>query len=183
MIIEQHVKVVGIKTALPLCTVPCRKGTAVRSGQVFASRVQQQLNSADSGTTHVDAASKSAALQEAAMHAAADRMQQLGLEVYWQPFSSGSGANGAPHSIGIRGVRPIDDAIGSAGAATGRGSGDRGADSRGCRNLHGVLRSPRGDGKEGLLLATPLALAAPPDPRPGKSPSAPGVAARQMAAV
>jgi hypothetical protein len=32
-----------------------------------------------------------------------------------------------------------------------------------CTNLHAVLRSPRGDGKEALLLVTPLGLPSPQD--------------------
>ena len=39
-----------------------------------------------------------------------------------------------------------------------------------CRTVWGVLRAPRGDGKESLLLATPLGLASSASVRPGACP-------------
>lgn len=146
----------------------------MRSGQAFASQLLQQLHKIISRGTRDSTASQSVALQATAMRAVVDRMQQLGLEVYWQPFSSGSGASGARRSAKDKWAMPDGNVTGKGDKAAGRDTGTDGISSGGvtdageCANLHGVLRSPRGDGKEGLVLATPLALAAPSDDRPGE---------------
>lgn len=45
-----------------------------------------------------------------------------------------------------------------------------GCRASGCRSVWGWLRAPRGDGKESLLLATPLGLASSASVRPGACP-------------
>lgn len=54
---------------------------------------------------------------------------------------------------------------------------------RQCRSLHGILRSPRGDGTEGLLLATPFALRASATGHPGFTQSRGGAASAAAVAA
>lgn len=153
----------------------------MRSGQQFASRLLQQLSAASKQTTRKDVASTSELLQSTAMRAAEARMQRLGLEVYWQPFDGSPGGGWAwDVAAGNATAGPADSAGSAAAAAASTasneaegGGGSSGGSARDagagiCANLYGVLRSPRGDGKEGLVLATPLALAAPSGQRPGR---------------
>ncbi len=135
---------------------PRRKGLAVRSGQQFASQLLKQLQ---------DDVAADGAPQRAAMLATEQRMARLGMETYWQLFGGSSGGASAEaaeqpwgfaanNNTGVGGPR-------SPGSSSGAQPGAGGAQSaRRCANLHGVLRSPRGDGKEALVLVTPLALAA-----------------------
>ena len=167
-----------------------RKGTAVQSGQQLASQLLQELRSAGGAANGAFGRLHTATLQHTAMAAAEARMRSMGLEVYWQRI--GGGAAGVQHSgwdfaggnaTAASGTQLRRAAASDGGSAGHGGSGGGGSDSGDengtgigsrtgmssgrCANLYGVLRSPRGDGKEGLVLATPVALAAPADRRPG----------------
>jgi hypothetical protein len=162
----------------------------VQCGQQLASQLLQELRSAGSIAGGASTGSQTAILQHTAMVAAEARMRSLGLEVYWQ--RSGGGAASTQHSgwhsaagnataasgAQLSGAAASDGGSaehGSSGSRNGDGTGSGGGigarlgalSSGGCANLYGVLRSPWGDGKEGLVLATPVALAAPADRRPG----------------
>ena len=159
----------------------------MQSGQQLATQLLQELCSAGGAADGASPGSQTATLQHVAMAAAEARMQSLGLEVYWQRF--GGGAAGVQHpawdpATGNATAAPgaqlttaiaadgssADHDNGGSDSGIGTGGGSRGGMSsggNGCANLYGVLRSPRGDGKEGLVLATPIALAAPGDRRPG----------------
>lgn len=165
----------------------------MQSGQQLASQLLQELRSAGGAANGASGRFQTAALQHTAMTAAEGRMRSLSLEVYWQRF--GGSADGVQHSAwavsadnstaasGAQLIRAgpansssADHASGGSDSGIGTGSGSQGgggsrgvmsSGGNGCANLYGVLRSPRGDGKEGLVLATPVALAASVDRRPG----------------
>jgi hypothetical protein len=163
----------------------------VQSGQQLASQLLQELRSAGRTADGASAGSQTATLQHTAMAAAEARMRSLGLEVYWQRFGGGAvsvqhsswdfaagtatAASGAQHT-GSATANGSSADLGGSGSSNGSSSNESGtgvggrdgmSGGGGCANLYGVLRSPRGDGKEGLVLATPVALAAPADRRPG----------------
>lgn len=139
----------------------------MRSGQRFAAQLLKQLQELPSGGSGGTAADTS--LQRAAMLAAARRMAHLGMEVYWQPFGGAGRTDSesfaeeeeAANRWGF--AANNDNGSGGLGRQNASSTGQAGS----CANLHGVLRSPRGDGKEALVLVTPLALAGPLDYYPG----------------
>ncbi|KAI8463809.1 MAG: hypothetical protein J3K34DRAFT_494099 [Monoraphidium minutum] len=92
-----------------------------------------------------------------------------GLEVYSQPF--------AVRPRGLRAAAAAAAAFDAAAASGGAAAAAAGGLQRGevaCANLHAVLRAPRGDGKEAVVLVTPVNLQ--PFATPGFNQSAGGAA-------
>lgn len=77
-------------------------------------------------------------------------LARLGLEVYTQPFAVRRHGK-------ARAAAADPAATAAAGSEGGASRGAAGGELR-CANMHAVLRSPRGDGKEAIVLVTPVTL-------------------------